>query len=182
MPDSNSVVTPVARLSFPVLFKARQVNDDGKPKFSATLLFDKEAQSSKEFKRLEQMVEAAIEAKWGKDRPRKLKTPFLTTEDFDKVPDGYEDDMIIVRTSSTIQPGVVDRHAQPILDEGDIYAGCYIRAAVHAYAWSHKTGGNGVSIGLDHIQFVRDGEAFTKRTKASDVFDALDDSDDDIVF
>ena len=180
MANDNTVVTPVARLSFPVLFKARKVNEnDATPKFSATLLFDKKAQKTPEFKRLQASVEEAIEEKWGSDRPKKLKTPFLTTDDFDNVPDGYEDDMIIVRTNTVQQPGVVDRQNQPILQESDIYPGCYVRAAVHAYAWEHRTGGKGVSIGLDHVQFVRDGEPFGKRTKPADVFDELPDDDDD---
>ena len=180
MADDTTVVTPVARLSFPQLFKAKKVNpDDATAKFSATLLFDKKAQKTPEFKRLQAAVEEAIEEKWGSDRPKKLKLPFLTTEDFDKVPDGYTDDMIIVRTNTTIQPGVVDRRNQPILDEEDIYPGCYVDAAVHAYAWEHRTGGKGVSIGLDHIRFRKDGEPFRKNSKPTDVFDELPDDEDD---
>lgn len=180
MATSNTVVTPTVRLSFPVLFKPRKVNEnDATAKFSATLLFDAKAQKTKEFKRLQQEVEAVIEEKWGADRPKKLKLPFLTTDDFDKVPDGYTDDMVIVRTNTVQAPGVVDRQNQPILNESDIYPGCYVRAAVHAYGWEHRTGGKGVSIGLDHVQFVKDGESFGKNSKPQDVFDELPDEDDD---
>jgi hypothetical protein len=178
MADRNTVVTPVVRLSYPNLFKARAIEEGATPKFSATLLFDKKAQSEPGFKKLQKAVEQAIDTKWGADRPKKLRLPFLTTADMENVPDGYEDDMIIIRTSSTQAPGVVDRQMQPILSEQDIYPGCYVRAAVHAYAWEHKTGGKGVSIGLDHVQFVKDGEAFTKRVKATDVFDEIEDEDD----
>jgi len=180
MATSNTVVTPTARLSFPVLFKPRKVNpDDATAKYSATLLFDKAAQNTREFKRLQKEVETVIEERWGSDRPKKLKLPFLTVDDFDKVPDGYEDDHVIVRTNTVQAPGVVDRQNQPILSEEDMYAGCYVRAAVHAYAWEHRTGGKGVSIGLDHVQFVKDGERFGKKSKPADVFDELPEEDDD---
>lgn len=181
MADSNTVVTPVVRLSFPNLFKPRAVVEGGPPKYSATLLFDKKAQQEPGFKKLKQAVEDAIEAKWGAERPKKLRLPFLTTEDFENIPDGYTDDMVIVRTSTTQQPGVVDRHREEIINPNDIYAGCYVKAAVHAFAWEHKTGGKGVSIGLDLIQFVKDGEAFTKRVKAEDVFDDIEDDEDDFL-
>jgi len=180
MATSNTVVTPVARLSFPVLFKPRKVNpDDAQAKYSATLLFDKAAQKSPEFEKLKDAVEAVIEERWGSDRPKKLKLPFLTVDDFDNVPDGYESDHVIVRTNTVQAPGVIDRDKQPVLSEEDVYAGCYVRAAVHAFSWEHRTGGKGVSIGLDHVQFVKDGERFGKRSKPQDVFDELPEEDDD---
>lgn len=177
----TTVVTPVVRLSFPNLFKPRAAVEGGAPKYSATLLFDKKAQQDPGFKKLQQAVEQAIEEKWGAERPKKMKLPFLTTSDFENVPDGYEDDMVIVRTSTTQPPGVVDRHREEIINPTEIYAGCYVKAAVHAYAWQHPTGGKGVSIGLDLVQFVKDGPAFTKRVKAADVFDEIEDDEDDFL-
>jgi hypothetical protein len=176
--ERTDVVTPVCRLSFPNLFEARAPNENATPKFSASLLFDEAAQGTEQFKRMRQMVEAAIVQKWGNNPPRKLRRPFLTIDDLNNVPDGYEDEHVIVRCNTTIQPGVVDQHRQEIIDPSTIYPGCYVRAALHAFAWSHKTGGNGVSFGLDHIQFVKDGQPFSKRSKPTDIFDSLPQGDD----
>lgn len=187
MASSPMVVGPAARLSFPVVDKPRAVSEGDTPKFSATLLFDKAAQQTPEFKALRKAVKQVIAEQFGENVPKKLKTPFLTIEDLDpdKVPDGYDDDMVFIRAGSTIQPGLVDENVQKVLNPAEkFYAGCYVVPAVHAYAWKHKTGGTGVSFGLDHLQFFKDGDPFTKRSKPTDVFSpvaggAVDDDDDD---
>jgi hypothetical protein len=181
------LITPVGRLSFPALFEARAVNPGDTPKFSLTLLLDEEAQASDEFKAMKDAVRKVAKAKWGDDLPKKLKLPFLTTDDLNKVPDGYEDEHVVIRMNSTIQPGVVDEKVNPILDQKKVYSGCYVRVACHPYAWEHRTGGCGISFGLDHVQFVKDGEPFTKAKKPTDVFGTVskakagqdDEGDDD---
>jgi len=180
--NDNIITTPVGRISFPNLNKPRAVNDGDTPKFSLSLLFDKEAQESKQFKRMRREVEKAIEEKWGDNPPRKLKTPFLTIDDMDKIPDGYDEDTVFIRVSSTIRPGLVDQHKNAVDpdDARDVFVpGHYARAAVHVYAWQHPQGGKGVSFGLDHVQYARKGEPFGNKTDPDDVFDALEDEDED---
>lgn len=171
-------LTPKARLSYPHLFKPAKIPGAEVEKFQATLLFDGAAQKTKQYKAMEQMVEDAIEAKWGSDRPRKLKLPFLTIDDLDKVPDGYTEDHTFTRLNSTSRPSVVDQNVNPITDPNDIYAGCYVRASITCYAWEHKTGGKGVSFGLNNVQFMEKGDKFGGGTKAEDDFDAVEDDDD----
>jgi hypothetical protein len=188
MASSDTVLTPVARLSFPVLDKPRAVNEGDTPKFSATLLFDAKAQQTEEFKNLKRAYKQVLKDQFGDDIPKKLKQPFLTKEDLEDPPEGYEDDMIFLRVNSKIQPGLVDEKVQKVLNPAEkFYAGCYVAGAVHAYAWKHPTGGVGISFGLDHLQFYRDGEPFTKRSKPTDVFSAIKtgagalDDDDDVL-
>lgn len=169
----HDCITPVGRLSFPALFEARAVNPGDTPKFSLTLLLDEEAQGTDEFKAMKAAVKAVGREKWGDDMPKKLKLPFLSVDDLNKVPDGYEDSHVIIRMNSVNQPGVVDEKVQPVMDAKKIYSGCYVRVACHPYAWEHRTGGKGISFGLDHVQFVADGEPFTKAKKPTDVFGAV---------
>ena len=179
--DRIDLLTPEARVSFPNLFEPRKINeDDQTAKYSVTLLFDKKAQATPEYKKMVKAVEKAIKAKWGDNPPRKIKSPFLTVDDLtNKIPDGYEDEHVFVRLMTTVKPDVVDESVQDIIKADEVYGGCYGRAAIHTYAWSHKTGGAGVSLGLDHFQKTRDGEPFTKRSKADDVFAAVDTDDDE---
>ena len=55
-------------------------------------------------------------------------------------------------------PTVVDRQANPVMDQKMIYSGCVGNVDWNTYAWSHPTGGKGVSLGLNALQFVADGE------------------------
>lgn len=189
MASSPTIITPPARLSFPSLDKPRAVNEGDTPKFQATLLFDEKSQATDGFKALQKAYKQVLKEQWPDKTPAKLKQPFLTLDDLDedKIPDGYEEGHIFLRCSSTIAPGLVDERVQKVLNPQEkFYAGCYVIAAVHAYAWTHPQGGKGVSFGLDHLQFYKDGEPFTKRSKPTDVFSplaagGLDDDDDDVV-
>lgn len=188
MASSATIITPPARLSFPSLDKARAVSEGDTPKFQATLLFDEAAQNTNEFKMLRKVYKDVLKEQWGDNVPKKLKQPFLTIDDLDpeKIPDGYDEGHVFLRVNTTIQPGLVDENVQKVLNPSEkFYAGCYVIAAVHAFAWKHKTGGCGVTFGLDHLQFYKDGEPFTKRSKPADVFSPLSggglDDDDDIL-
>ena len=72
-----------------------------------------------------------------------------------------------VQATSNNKPGIVDAALNPIMDANEIYSGAYYRASIRAYAWDHPTGGKGVSIALDNVMKVKDGEAFSGRTDAS---------------
>jgi hypothetical protein len=60
------------------------------------------------------------------------------------------------------------------MDKADLYSGCYLRATVTAYAYTH--GGNkGVSFSLQNLQKVRDGEPLSmSANKAENDFGKLE--------
>lgn len=167
---SRQIVTPEARLAFPALFVAA-VNkaDPSKPaKFGATLLFPKTADISA-LKAL--MLETATE-KWGAEALRnpafKLKNPILDGDvkcaervAEGKTPwDGYAG-CVFIRATTSVQPQVFDQECKliPALQQKRVYAGMYVRAQVHCFAWENINK-KGVSFGIDSIQIVRDGKPF----------------------
>ena len=156
--------TPEFRVSFPNVFKAKAFNNQ-EPKFNIVMLFDKDADISE----LKKMANQAAKAKWGDKIPSGIRSPFRDGNDKDY--DGYEDCTFIGATSK-LKPGLIDRKHQAILDESEFYAGCYARAVVTAFAYD-KAGNKGVSFGLQHVQKLRDGEAFSGRGKAEDAFDKI---------
>lgn len=163
---SNKLITPEARLSFPNLFVPKAGMDGvGEPKYSAVLLFPKNADLSA----LKEAARAAIAEKWGDKKPANLRSPFRDGSEKDL--DGYAD-CIFVTVSSKQKPGVVDENVQPILDPNTIYAGCYVRASVRAYAYE-KNGNRGVAFGLQNIQKMRDGQPFGNFSKPEDDFAAV---------
>ena len=56
-----------------------------------------------------------------------------------------------------------------ILDESEIYSGCYGKVSLRAFAYDQK-GNKGVSFGLQNVQKVRDGESLGGRVNPQDEF------------
>ena len=73
-------------------------------------------------------------------------------------------------------PQVVDKQVQPILDQTEVYSGCYGRISVNFYGYN-SNGNRGVAAGLGNIQKLKDGEALSSRTNAEDDFEAVEDED-----
>jgi hypothetical protein len=179
------LVTPTARLSYPNLFKPRANKDKpgSEPKFSACLIFDKAAQATPEFKAMMAAVQAAAFEKFGANAKNlNLRNPFRKAEekmDADgKFPDGMEAGFVFINCSSAMAPGVVDAKVQPILDQREIYAGCYVKAAVNAYGYDNS-GNKGVSFGLNHVQKVKDGKPLGNTSRPQDAFKPVDADEDD---
>lgn len=164
----KTVRTPEFRVSFPNLFTPRGF--EGQPaKYSVVMLFPKGADLSE----LKQLVKEAIEAKWPDPakRPKGLRNPFRDGNTEKPDMDGYQD-VTFVTASSKMRPGVVDRNVKAILDENDVYAGCYACATVTAFAYD-KAGNRGVAFGLQNFQKLRDGDPFSGRSRAEDDFEPL---------
>ena len=74
------------------------------------------------------------------------------------------------------KPEAVDRGRFQILDPNDLYSGCYGRISVGLYPFS-KSGNDGVGIGLNNVQKLREGERLAGGTTADEDFgDDLGDS------
>lgn len=180
----TAVTTPKARIMFPTLFEARAYKSQA-PKFSCTLVFDKEAQESPQFKAMKEAAIAAAKAKFGEKLPKNMKSPFHDGEEKDNSDGdrlaGFEGDVVYVNVSSKRQPVVVDRNKvkndqgeyvfPTITDPSIVYEGSYVRARVNAYAYD-VDGGKGVAFGLNKIQFVGDGPKIVRAgSRAEDDFD-----------
>lgn len=174
-------MSPEFRVSFPQVFtpKAYLQNE---PKFSVVMLFDKAAQESEQFKVMKGLAKKAFIRKFGeavwngpkdsKGWPEGYKNPFRRGSEKSEKYEGYGDDAIFITASSKNRPGLVDEALQPIITEADFYAGCYARATINAYEFD--AGANkGVAFGLNNLQKLRDGEAFSGRVKAEDEFEAV---------
>ena len=106
--------------------------------------------------------------------PAKLRSPFLNQGDYEY--EGYEDGAVLIRASSKLKPGVVDATVQPVIDESEIYPGCYARATIRAYAYD-VSGNRGVAFGLQNLQKLRDGDPLGGRTRPEDDFSPVTDDD-----
>ncbi len=185
------IMTPEFRASYPAVFEAKAVNkgDKGdKAKFSVQMIFRvKETPESKargekvvDILPLRQAVAAILVAEYGADKtkwPAGLHTPFRNGSEKKKpdgtYPAGYDDGVVFCNASTIYKPGLVDSANVVIVLPNEFYGGCYARATVNPYAYEYM-GKRGVSLGLQNIQKLRDGEPFGGRTAPEDDFDAID--------
>lgn len=167
----SNVITPEFRVSYPHLFTPQQPmkGSTGDPKYSVVMLFAKGADLSK----LKAAAEAAVAEKWGSDKskwPKGLRSPFR--DQGEKESEGYEAGAVFITATSKEKPGIVDDKVQPVIDPSRIYAGCYARASVRAFAYDNA-GNRGVAFGLQNVQFLRDGDSLSGRAKAEEEFEPV---------
>lgn len=169
------VITPPVRLAFPALFEARAVSNDpdAAEKYMATLLIP----PGVDLRPFHDAIKAAMLEKWSKVLklpPEKNPIKDAETKDLD----GYDEGWFFINTKSNYAPQVVDQKRQDVIDPDRVYAGCWCRFHINAYAYDHPKGGKGVSFGLNAVQIVRDDTRLDGRKSASEVFGDVEVEDD----
>lgn len=185
MATSNRDATIYARLSYPALFVPRKPSEESdKLNYSATLLIPKDDQAT--IQRINAAVQAAVQmgVETGKFKqtidPQQTKYPPLRDGDSmnsNGEPRGPEFSghyFIAAKSPEARPPFIVDGQLNPIITESEVYAGCYVHAAIQFFPYSHATGGKGISTSLVGIQKVKDGDPLGGvALEAADVFSAL---------
>lgn len=183
MAKSNRDVTAAGRLSFPNLFVPRAANDQAAPKYSATLLIPKSDTATIE--RVQAAIDAAVkdgvERKIFKQQIDASQTKYPPLRDGDTAKDSGEPRgpefaghwFISAKAGAQRKPFIVDQQLQPVIDENDIYAGCFVNMAVQFFAYENS-GNKGISAALVGVQFVKDGERLGgPALEAEDVFGVI---------
>lgn len=172
-----NIISPIARLSFPVFFTPKTIGDkaDSKALYSCSLLIPPNAD-------LTLLKKAAVDAareRWGDKvqemiTSRQLKVPFLRAED--KKYDGYLPGWTLIRASSQTKPAVRDAMQVPgslvVVSEDNpeiIYPGRWAQVTLNAYSYDQK-GNKGVTFGLNNVMLLHHDESFSGRAKAEDEF------------
>lgn len=167
--ETPTKVIVSCRFSYLHCWEPEAING-GEPKYSVSAIIPK---SDKEtIKKIQAAVEAAKQeslSKWGGKIP-------LRDGDIDRPEDEAYKGCYFFNANSRQAPQVVDKQVQPILDQTEVYSGCYGRISVNFYGYN-SNGNRGVAAGLGNIQKLKDGEALSSRTNAEDDFEAVEDED-----
>ena len=141
----TKVIVP-CRFSYLHCWEPEAING-GEPKYSVSAIIPK---SDKEtIKKIQAAVEAAKQeslSKWGGKIPPNLKLP-LRDGDIDRPEDEAYKGCYFFNANSRQAPQVVDKQVQPILDQTEVYSGCYGRISVNFYGYN-SNGNRGVAAGL----------------------------------
>lgn len=174
--QNNTKVIVPCRFSYAHIFEPDSINGS-EPKYSVSCIIDKN--DTETIAKIKKAVETAKEegkGKWGGKIPANLKLP-LRDGDIDRPDDEAYAGSYFLNANSRQAPQVVDNRVQPILDQSEVYSGCYGRVSVTFYAYN-SNGNKGVAAGLGNVQKLRDGEPLGSRVNAADEFDAVESEDD----
>jgi len=175
MENPIKVITGKVRFSYANVWEPKSING-GDEKYSVSLIIPKSD------KKTIADIKAAIEktkkegaSKFGGKVPSNLKLP-LRDGDIDRADDEAYKDSYFINANSKDKPGIVDRSVKPIIDQDELYSGCYGRASITFYAFN-QNGNKGIACGLQNLQKLTDGEPLSGRSRAEDDFSTIEDDD-----
>lgn len=172
--NTTKVIVP-CRFSYLHCWEPAAVNG-GEPKYSVSAIIDKK--DTKTINAIKAAIEQAKKdsvSKWGGKVPANLKLP-LRDGDIDRPDDEAYAGCYFFNANSRQAPQVVDAKVQPILDQNEVYSGCYGKISVTFYGYN-SNGNRGIAAGLGNIQKLRDGESLGGRSNAADDFQTEEDED-----
>ena len=149
MSKETKVIVP-GRLSYANVWEPQSINGS-EPKYSVSVIIPKTDQVT--IQKIKQAVELAKQeaiSKFGGKIPANLKLP-LRDGDIDRPDDEAYANSYFINCNSKQKPQVVDQQVQPILDQAEVYSGCYGRVSVTYYGFN-SNGNRGVPAGLGNIQ------------------------------
>ena len=172
--NPTKVIVP-CRFSYLHCWEPDSVNGS-EPKYSVSAIVPKS--DTKTINAIKAAIEQAKKdsvSKWGGKVPGNLKLP-LRDGDVDRPDDEAYAGCYFFNANSRQAPQVVDSKVQPILDQSEVYSGCYGKISVTFYGYN-SNGNRGIAAGLGNIQKLKDGESLGGRTSAADDFQTEDEDD-----
>ena len=177
------VTGPRMRFSYCHIWEPKSING-GEPRYSMSVIIPKS--DTETVKKIRDAIEAAyregesrLKGKGSLPPLSSLKTP-LRDGDLDRPDDPTYAGCWFLNANSDRAPGIVDAHAQPILDRSEVYSGCYGRVSLSFFAFS-SNGNRGIACGLNNVQKMFDGEPLGGNISAEQEFAGLDDGDEDFL-
>ncbi|MEI1258345.1 DUF2815 family protein [Blautia sp. JLR.GB0024] len=177
---STKVITGTVRLSYLNVFKPKAISEGQDPKFSVCLLIPKDDKAT--LKKIRDAIEkekkAGAAEKWKGKVPANLKTP-LRDGDVERADEHPEyAGMYFINANATKKPVLLDEYKEEILDQTELYSGCWGRANVSFYSFD-VNGNRGIAVGLNALQKKRDDEPLGGTVTIESAAADFDDEDDD---
>lgn len=172
--NTTRVIVP-CRFAYVCCFRpGTQFGGTQKYSISAVISKDDVETIKKVEEAIEYVKEKGIE-KWGGRIPNKFYVPLHDGDE--KKPDNpiYRNSFYI-NAKSKEAPQVVDKNVLPIVDQTEVYSGCYGNVSIVFYPYSYG-GSKGIAAWLGNIQKISDGEPFGGRILAKDEFLPVDKED-----
>ena len=172
--NPTKVIIP-CRFSFLHCWEPDSVNGS-EPKYSVSAIIPKsDTATVNGIKAAIEVAKKESASKWGGKIPPNLKLP-LRDGDIDRPEDEAYAGCYFLNANSRQAPQVVDSRVEPIVDQSEVYSGCYGKISVNFFGYN-TNGNRGIAAGLGNIQKLKDGESLGGRAKATEEFDTVQDED-----
>ncbi len=173
--NKTKVITGKVRFSYANVWEPKSING-GDEKYSVSLIIPKsDIKTLNEIKAATEAAKQEGKAKLGGKIPANLKLP-LRDGDIDRPDDEAYRNSYFINANSKDRPQIVDKNIKPILDQSEVYSGCYGRASIILFAFN-TNGNKGIACGLGNLQKLSDGEPLSGRSRAEDEFSSFEDED-----
>lgn len=174
---TTKVVTGKVRFSYLHIWEPSSIGDSTELKYSASLIIPKSDKAT--LSKIKAAIAAATEqgktSKFGGKIPANLKNP-LRDGDVDRPDDEAYANSYFINANAKTKPGIVDAARNPVMQQDEVYSGCFGKASVTFYAYDAK-GNKGIAAGLNHIMKTEDGEPLGGRSSAESDFGGADSDD-----
>lgn len=175
---ATKVITGKVRFSYLHVFEPYSMEEGQDKKYSVSLLIPKSDKVT--LAKINKAIEAAKElakSKFGGKLPAKFKLP-VNDGDIDRPDDEAYAGHYFINANAKTKPGLVDKDTNPIMDQDELYSGCYGRASITFYPFD-VSGNRGIACGLNNLQKLKDGDPLGGRVSAEvDFADSFEDDDD----
>lgn len=193
----NTKVIIPCRLSYAKIWTPGSYEGSDDKKYGVKLLIKKkEKDLIKKIKlAIENAKQFAKNKVWEGKIPKALKAEGLRDGDADDSEDKAAKGHFFINAASKTRPTIVkkvDGEIEPVTEQSEVYSGCYAAVEVNFYGYNWK-GNKGITAGLNHILFLKDGEPLGGIGSATEAFADFDtdefeddedsddeDSDDDL--
>ena len=167
---SIRMTTPVSGFkgAFVDLVEPRE-DQSGKLKYGINLLIPKDHPYVKVVRAA---IAEALQEKFGAAQPKKWRSPLKDGDEVDY--DGFAGHWYFNAKTET-KPQCVDAQMVNLHEKDELYSGAFYRITANAAGYDHPKGGKGVSIYLNNVQKIKDGEFMGSRTTAESDFDIVAD-------
>ena len=155
-----------------------RMNDlNSKMEYSMQLIIPKDSQTAKDIKN---MVETITAKRWGANRPDDVRQP-LRDDEKEQLAKGQKPQqhllgMYFMNVRTGDAPGIVGPDGRDIVNPAEPRSGDFFRVSMGGFAYDKPT--NGVSFGLNNVQFICKGETLSGRKRAEDDFQAFEETQD----
>ena len=163
------LITPEGRLIWAWLFQPRKPKPGKDPMYMCDVIFNGDALKTPEYAALQNAARACAVEKFGDKlaalvAAEKFISPFWKNERkidpaTGKLPAGYEPGGFYITVKTKLRPGIsaiTPLGMQTVIDENDIYSGCWVRVSVDCFAFDNES--RGVNFGLGNVLKTRDGD------------------------